>query len=74
MSPGKTCLVVCVLIYIDRRAALVSTGRIDFWDEDFTMLLVLQVICAIIALVSASALMPRSQPQKIRVTNRRDSR
>jgi hypothetical protein len=38
------------------------------------MLLVLQVVCAIFALVSAIALMPRSQPQKIRVTNRRDSR
>jgi hypothetical protein len=38
------------------------------------MLHVLQVICAIAAIVSATAMLPRSQPQKIRVTNRRDSR
>jgi hypothetical protein len=38
------------------------------------MLVVLQVICAIAALVSATALLPRSQPQKIRVTHKRESR
>jgi hypothetical protein len=38
------------------------------------MLVVLQVICAISALVSVTALLPRSQPQKIRVTSRRESR
>jgi hypothetical protein len=45
-----------------------------FQSQDPFMLHVLQIICAIAAVVSATALLPRGKVQKIRVTSGADSR